>query len=309
MCGSIASRKNTKTEPDSMTLARLRSSMIVLYHQKDRLWLVIWLGGMILLWLWNLVFLNRPALAHLEAAFVNTLAGGLSVVFFSLVLGWSIGVSLYFLEQARGRVFYLMLTFVLNVVRSIPQIVGILTGYLFLTFFIEREILLNPYSQILFMAFVISLVVFQELVDLVRERIEYHKRLDFFHAMLCCGIKESRIVNIEILWKNSRSHMLHKLISIFGIAVFLQCSIDFIISVGLSTDVSLSNFPATLGSLLAKMDSKQDILAIGTVLSDIRFMGDLFVEHLQGISIAIIIVFTLLCVYKVSNGFVKRLNL
>jgi ABC-type microcin C transport system permease subunit YejE len=175
--------------------------------------------------------------------------------------------------------------------------------------FIEQEILRSPLSQLVWMAAVISVFVFLEVVDLIRERIAYYHTLDFFHAMLCCGIKEGRIINREILWKNSRAHLVHKLVSIFGAAVFLQCSIDFIVSVGLSTDVSLSNFPATLGNLLAKLDSKQDILAIGGVFTDILSAPSLLFEHLQGISTAFAIVFTLVCVYKIANGLVRRYRL
>jgi ABC-type dipeptide/oligopeptide/nickel transport system permease subunit len=159
------------------------------------------------------------------------------------------------------------------------------------------------------MSFVISLFVFLEVVDLVRDRIRYFAASDFYPAMLCCGIRESRIVNIEVLWKNSRAHLIHKLIAIFGSAIFLQCSIDFIISVGLSTDVSSTNFPVTLGSLLAKMDSKQDILAIGSLFGDLSVFGRLLTEHLQGVSVAVVIVFSLLCIYQISNGFVKRNSL
>jgi hypothetical protein len=127
--------------------------------------------------------------------------------------------------------------------------------------------------------------------------------------MLCCGIPESRIVNIEILWKNGLAHVLQKLIATFGMAIFLQCSIDFIVSVGLSREVALSNFPVTLGGLLATLDSKQDILAISTFLTNPGYIVRLATTHLQGISIAFMIVFTLLCVYKVSNGIVRRYRL
>jgi hypothetical protein len=99
------------------------------------------------------------------------------------------------------------------------------------------------------------------------------------------------------------------MVALFGSAIFLQCSIDFIISVGLSTDVNLSNVPLTLGSMLARMDSKQDILAISTVFGTPSYLPRLFTVHLQGISVASAIVFTLFSVYKVSNGIVKRLHL
>jgi hypothetical protein len=73
--------------------------------------------------------------------------------------------------------------------------------------------------------------------------------------------------------------------------------------------VSLSNFPATLGSLLAKLDSKQDILAIGSALVNPSGLGDLFFRHLQGITVAFVIVFTLLCMHNISHGLVKHFRL
>ena len=285
-----------------------KAQSVAVFRNKDLMWLVVWIAGLLGLGVWDLLFLNRPAFALVQQAFSNTLIAGLLVVVFSLVLGWSAGVALYFLET-RARLLYLLLTFLLDIIRSIPQIVGVLIGYVILTLLIEQDVLRSPFSQLVWMAGCISLFVFLEVVDLVSERIAYYNKLDFFQAMLCCGIKEGRIINREILWKNSRAHLLHKMISLFGTTVFLQCSIDFIVSVGLSTDVSLSNFPVTLGSLLAKLDSKQDILAVGTVLTDFTNAPALPFQHLQGISVAFIIVFTLICVYKISNGLVARYKL
>jgi ABC-type dipeptide/oligopeptide/nickel transport system permease subunit len=279
-----------------------------MHHQKDKLWLLIWLSGLCCLGLWCTLFLNRPAFDLLQTAAANTLFVCLLAVICSLLLGWLLGVLLYFLET-RGHPLYLPFIFLLNLMRSIPQIVGALIGYVILTLLIQANILTSNPSQLAWMGLIISLLIFQEVVDLVRERVAYFSRLDFVPAMLCCGIKERRIINREILWKNSRAHLLHKAVSVFGAAVFLQCSIDFIVSVGLSTDVSLSNFPVTLGNMLAKLDSKQDILAIGTVLSGTGSVRSLAFQHLQGNSIALTIVFTLFCLYKISNGMVRRYHL
>lgn len=279
-----------------------------LFRQKHLMWLGVWLIGLACLTGWDALFLNQPAFKLIQTAFANTLVAGVLVVLLSLGMGWIVGVCLHFFES-RSRSWYLGVTFILNIIRSIPQIVGILLGYVVLTILIEHEVLQNQFAQLAWMAFTISLFVFLEVVDLVRERIAHFSKLDFFQAMLCCGIKEHRIINREILWKNSRAHLLHKMISIFGTAIFLQCTIDFIVSVGLSTDVSLSNFPATLGSLLSKLDSKQDILSVGRAFFDLTDARALLFEHLQGISITFLIVFTLLSVYKISNGLVRKYNL
>jgi ABC-type dipeptide/oligopeptide/nickel transport system permease subunit len=286
--------------------AQPRGSLLL---QPDVRWLLIWLGGLAVLWIWDGLFLNRPALIQLQLACLHSALAAALVVVFSLILGWSGGVTLYFLEQRRHRGLYLLMTFVMNILRSVPQMIGLLIGYVVLTLAIRNGTLQDPGMQIVWMAFVLSLFQFIELVDVILERIAYHRTLDFVPAMLCCGISENRIVNREILWKNSFAHLLHKLISIFGAAIFLQCSIDFIISVGLSTDVSLSNFPVTLGSFLATMESKQDILAISSVFTDFGYVRELFFQNLQGISVAFVIIFSLLCLYRIANGLVRRYSL
>ncbi|MBI5471272.1 MAG: hypothetical protein HY961_02900 [Ignavibacteriae bacterium] len=278
----------------------------LLRARRDLLWLLVWIGGLIIVGAWDFAFLNQPALARLSRAVLNTLFVGTFVVCVSCLMGWLSGITLHALSEARNTFLYYVLTFLFNLIRSIPQIVGVLIGYVVLTLLIRADVLRSELSQLIWMGSVISVFVFLEISDLVRERIQHFKNLDFVDAMLCCGIKESRIVNVDILFKNSRAHLLHKMISVFGITIFLLCSIDFIVSVGLSTDVSLSNFPMTLGGLLAKLDSKQDILAISSAFTDFGSIGALFFEHLQGVSTAFIIVFTLICIYNISNAFVKR---
>jgi ABC-type amino acid transport system permease subunit len=278
-------------------------------RREDKVWGLIWIGGIALLWIWDAAFLNPPAFQKIQTAMVNTMIGGILVVLFTLLLGWSVGVAITFAETKRNRIPFLSLTFLVNLVRSIPQMVGILMGYMILTVLIQREVLQSQLYQILWTSLTISIFTFPELVDLIRERIEFFRKSDFFSAMLCSGIAERRIINVDVLWKNSLEHIVQKLVSTFGMAVFLQCSIDFIISVGLSTDVSLSNFPETLGGLLATLDSKQDILAISMLFTDIGYAHHLLFRHLQGISVAFLIVFTLLCVYKVANGLMRRYNL
>jgi ABC-type methionine transport system permease subunit len=274
--------------------------------RRDALWSLLWIGAMGTLFVWDGAFLNAPAFVQLRAALVNTLFGGLLVVAFSGIMGWAIGVGRHFLSVGRFRWAYRSLDFLLSVIRSVPQIIGVLIGYVIITRFIQSESLVDPFLIIVWTSFVVSLFVFLEVADLIQERIAYFVRLDFVNAMLVCGVPERRIINREILWKNSISHLIHKSIAVFGMAIFLQCSIDFIVSVGLSRDVSASNLPTTLGSMLAKLDSKQDILAIGRSVGDPSHLGDLLLNHLQGTSTAFAIVFTLVCVYHIGNGYVQR---
>jgi len=282
---------------------------IKMSEKKDKLWLLTWIGGILLIWIWDMLFLNRPALRQIETGFINTFVISFMVIVFSLFFAWAIIFIDTIVKNIRFKGLNLLITFILNLLRSIPQIVGILAGYILLTYMITANLINNHFLIITLIAFIISIFVFQEIVDLMRERIEYFKKSDFFNAMSVCGISEFRIINYDILWKNSRIHLLNKLISIFGIAVFLQCSVDFIVSVGLSTDISRVNLPATLGGLLAKIDSKQDILAIGQLFGNPLYIGNILIEHLQGVTIAFLIVFTLLSSYKISNGYSERYRL
>jgi ABC-type dipeptide/oligopeptide/nickel transport system permease subunit len=275
------------------------------YERKDLLWLAIWLFGLLLLWTWDIIFLNAPALERVERAFLHSAWTGILVVICSLLLGWLLGVSLHMLERSGSTNTLGFVTMVLNILRSIPQIFIILIGYVVFTLSLQGE-LLRADLQFLWIAGVISLALLLSVVDTVRARLDYFSSLDFVNAMLACGISEWRIINVEILWKNSRGHLIHKMIEIFGASIFLQCSIDFIVSVGLSTDVSLSNVPLTLGSLLASLDSKQDILAISNLWSDPGYLPMILVKHLLGITVAVLIVFTLLCVYNIANAYNRR---
>ena len=287
-------------------LERLQSGVLHFYQQKDKFWLAVWMGFVLLVWLWNLLFLNAPALRKVEAGFFNTFIIVILVVIFSLLLSLITVNGLIFLQTLANKSAYWTLTFLLNLIRSIPQIVGILFSYVGITFLVTGGILQNKFIIILLSAAAISIFVFIELMDLMRDRISYFKKLDFFNSMLVCGIPEMRIINFNILWKNSRIHILNKIIALAGIAVFLQCSVDFIISVGLNTEINAVNLPVSLGSMLAHIDSKQDILAVGFSMANPSYIPELFFKHLQGLTTASLIVFSLLSVFKISSGFAKR---
>jgi ABC-type dipeptide/oligopeptide/nickel transport system permease subunit len=275
-------------------------------RHRDMRWLFIWCISVTTLGIWDVVFLNRPALKRVVSGFVNTFTIALLVIVFTLALGWVATVTLHFLESRRRHVAYLLVSFVLNLVRSVPQIVGILFGYIAVNALATSGALTSRLALFVLLAVWMSLFIFLELVDLMRERIDHYRALDFYSAMQVCGVPERRIVNFDILWKNSRIHIFNKLISVFGMAVFLQCSVDFIISVGLSSEVSAVNLPPTLGSLLAKIDSKQDILMIGHSILHPGYAGNLFLQHLQGVTVAFLIVFTLLSIYHIANGYAER---
>jgi hypothetical protein len=281
----------------------------MLRQRKDMRWLMLWFAGMIVVWIWDALFLDPLSFELLQVAIFNTFFGAVAAVVVALALGWGTALVLYFLESSTWKVFFLPVLFLLNLLRSIPQIIGMLVGYMLLGFWMANGMMQHGMEQTIWMACVIGVLCSLEIIDLIGERIAFFKRSDYFHAMQCCGMKESRIINVEILWKSSSAHIVHKSVSLFGDSIFLQCSIGFIVSVGLSNEVSLTNFPVTLGSLLAKLDSKQDILAVGSVFANPSYLPHLFFEHLQGVSVAALLVFTLLCLYHIADGLVHSYDL
>ncbi len=280
--------------------------MMKFIRSKDTRWLSIWVLSTLAVWIWDIVFLNKPALHKVFNGFFNTFIIAILVVVFTLILGWMVTVLLHALQSRTNRAPYLAVTFLMNLIRSIPQIVGILFAYVGITLLVAGSVITSKALVFIIMAISMSLFIFLELVDLMRDRIDHFTKLDFYSAMRVCGIPERRVVNFDILWKNSRLHIQNKLIAVLGYAVFLQCSVDFIISVGLSTEVNEVTLPTTLGSLLAKIDSKQDILAIGYTLTHPGYTGHLFFEHLQGMTVAFLIVFSLVSIYHIANGYAER---
>lgn len=274
-------------------------------QNKSLLWTLIFLSGLLILWLWDILFLNNPALRKLETAFINTFFIGLIVIIFSLILAWLATMLVHYSRDHLKGIFSFPVSFAINLIRSIPQILGILLGFVFLTILLENYPF-NSLQIIIIIALIISLFVFLEISDLMLERIDHFKKTDFYNAGRVNGVSEFHLVNFDILLKNSWIHIFNKMISVFGMSVFLICSIDFIVSVGLSAEVNAVNLPETLGSMLAQIDSKQDILAIGTTFLNPSYFPNLFFRHLQGISTAFLIVFSLFSIYKISGAFARR---
>jgi len=278
------------------------------YFRLDVRWALVWAGGIFILWLWDVFFLNDPARLKLEQAFVNTISLALLVVLISSLLAWGTTLLLEFGRHLyKGAPFY-VIDGIINLIRSVPQVLGILIGYVLLSRLLEYTTL-SSFEAIIWIAFIISLFVFLDIADLMRERISFFKKSDFYDAMRVNGVREVHIINYEILYKSSRIHIFNKLISVFGMTFFLLCSVDFIVSVGLASDINLVNFPATLGSMLANIDSKQDILALGATLQNPFYITRIFFEHLQGVSVAFSLVFTLLSVFKISEGVAREYHL
>lgn len=273
--------------------------------RKDLFWFGIWIFGILFVFLWDFIFLNKPALNLVGKAAINTSVISVFVMIFSLIFGWITAMIREYYEENNKLIGYYF-NFIIDLIRSVPQIILILLGYIILTHLIKVEIIKSTSFILLFISFIISGSIFIEIADVINERINFFKRKDFYNSLIVNGVSPFKIINVEILIKNSLSNIFHKVISVFGITIFLQVSIDFIISVGLSSQVSLMNFPVTIGSLLAKLDSKQDILALGKLFSDPFYFYEIITTHLQGITLAFLTVFTLFCLYKISTNYMLR---
>jgi ABC-type dipeptide/oligopeptide/nickel transport system permease subunit len=274
----------------------------------DAVWAVAWFAGTAVVVLWNAAFLESAAFDRLLAALGHTLALGAGSVAIATVLGWTAGSAFYFLET-RGRLHgYAALTFAVNMVRSIPQVIGVLLVYLIVSFLIEREMVTTALAPGTLIACGTAVFICIEMSDLIRDRISHFAQSDFVAAMLVCGVTERRIVHIEILWRNCRSLILYKATALLGVTLFLLCSVDFIVSVGLSADVQAVNMPATLGNVLARLDSKQDILMLGVAIARPAEWASLFFRHLQGLSAAFLLVFSLLSIHHIVRHLHRRLQ-
>ena len=125
---------------------------------KDTRWLSVWTGGSLLLLVWDVFFLNRPALQKVITGFVNTFIIASMVVAFTLVLGWLFTLLLHSLASRRSRALYLLVTFILNLIRSVPQIVGILFAYVGITFLVEGSVVSSKPLIMVFMAIVAATI-------------------------------------------------------------------------------------------------------------------------------------------------------
>ena len=110
-----------------------RTTLQNLSGKTDILWFVAWIGGLAALWIWDAIFLNAPAFEKIQAAFLNSLSTGVMVVVMALVAGWLAGVGLHLLERSESTTLYGLASFATDILRSIPQIILVLAGYVVLT--------------------------------------------------------------------------------------------------------------------------------------------------------------------------------
>lgn len=273
-----------------------------------KFWLTILCAGLVFIYGWNALFLYEAGFSRWQAALFNSLLVSLFASFLAICLGWAASFSKYMADYNSSSKLVYTLNFIFDLIKSIPQIIGALVGYIFLTELTARSVVVSSFTILSLMSIILSFLLFLEAYDMFNSRIEYYKNKDFIAALRTLGMSESRIINEEIFLKNSKPYIIQKYASIFGSIFFLQASVDFIISVGLTLKTNLVSLPPTLGNLLARIDSKQDIFALGYAITNPSYFFELPFKHLQGLSAAFTLVFILICVYKLANALAERLD-
>lgn len=279
------------------------------FFSGDVKWLIILLAGLSALLAWDIFFLNKPAFSRVWSGFGNTLLVSLISLVTALLFSFGISSLITLSKWNENHKVTRIGEFILNLFRSVPQIIGLLTCFLILTLLVTSEMITGKFGVLTGFGISVGLVIFYEFSDMLLERVSWFEQSDFVNASRTAGVPDLHLLFVEIWWRNSRSHLINKLISGFGATLFLLCSIDFVLSVGLSSSVSAINFPPTLGSLLAHIDSKQDLLAVGILFSDPGYFPQLFTRHLQGFSVAFLIIFTLACLFKIGASYTRRKRL
>ncbi len=286
----------------SELISKFSARLKDLRKAKDKLWVVIFLVGFFVIFAWNYFFLNEDAFNKwIEAIFYTYSLAGVTVLI-SFLFGWGLALFKELAESRGNSAAVLFVNLFLDFLKTAPQIIVLLFGYTVMIFYLRNA----PALSFVWLAFVLSLAFLNDVFDEMSNRIAVFRKSDFYNAMLISGIKESRIINRDILLLNSSAHLINRAVMVFSSAFFLLCSADFIVSVGLTENITLSGLPATLGNILAHVSSKEDILAVRELFSNPLYFPELFTTHLQGISAAAVLVFTLISAYKISNGIVER---
>ncbi len=272
---------------------------------RDVFWLAVFVSGMAFIFVWNLFFLNGEAFSDWLGAVFYTYSVAFAAAAIAFFVAWRIALFYETAKSAGKTETIFAIGLLLDALKSLPQIIVLLLGYSVMIFYLKN----SGVAQFVWLAFVLALAFVNDVFEEMRSRVEFFRKSDFYDAMLVAGVKEKRIINRDILARNSLAHLTNRAIIIFSSSVFLLCSVDFIISVGLSSQLSLSGLPKTLGNILANAASKEDILAVRELFANPLYLKEIFTTHLQGVSAGLTLVFTLVSAFKISNGLIERKKL
>ncbi len=275
------------------------------YSQKDKYWAALFFAAIFCLFVWNAIFLDAAAFGKWLRSTANTYSVGVTATAFAFLFAKGFLFARLWSERNENRKAAAALQVFLDFLQSLPQVVFILFAYAIMIFYLPSVFTL----RIVWLAFALGVIFSKDVYDEMISRINYFKKTEFYNASLVAGIPEKRIVNRDILWLNSAPYLLNRAVVVFTSAVFLLCSADFIISVGLSPEISLTSLPATLGNLLANISAKEDLLAVRELFTNPFYLSALLTKHLQGFAAAFTLVFTIIAGYKISNGIVERKKL
>jgi len=164
-----------------------------------KFWFRIMIVGLLLIYLWNAAFLYESGFKRWQAALFNSIFVSFVASLLSIFLGWFFSYYKYINEYLDKVVVSKTIIFFIDAIKSIPQVIGALTGYAILTNLTARDYNLSSFVLLILLSFILGLFLFVEAYDMFNERIAYYKDKDFISALRVLGMKESSIINKEIL--------------------------------------------------------------------------------------------------------------
>lgn len=223
-------------------------------------------------------------------------------VLLALILVFGLAVALLVVNEQFGGVRRLIL-----LIPLLPQIVWLMIGYSFVNSWIVGQGISDSVT-IFLSASLFAFVLLPEVFQFLEERLAHEKEHGAFFPLQTHGVSLPQLVIREVLWRQNRAHVLLKMCALVGSVFFLQISIEFIISVGLSETIGVINFPLSLGQLLTQIGSKQDLLAVGYALFSPSYGPTLLTQHLFGLSVAISILLGMIGAFKLSSFATEKLD-
>jgi hypothetical protein len=235
--------------------------------------------------------LNGDDSIALISAIANTAFSISLTILFVFIIGISLTILNEYSPYIRKAVMLIQL---------IPQIVWLIIAYSFLNEIIVQYAI-GYMGIISSSAIMFSFVLLPNVFLFLEERLNYEKEHGAYYPLRTLGVSLLRSILSEVLWRQNRVHLFLKMCALVASLFFLQISIEFIISVGLSETIGVINFPLSLGQLLVQIGSKQDLLAVAYSLFNPSYLSTLFSQHLFGLSIAFCIFTGMITSYKISS--------
>jgi hypothetical protein len=270
-------------------------------QNRSKYWIFFFLISITVIFIWDKIYLNERSFTLVFNAYLNSILIAVLAIIIVISASWLLS-----LLSSINNVLKQIVYFFMNQGILIPQVLIVLFGQTILNILIVSGHLNNSIEYMIYSSIILSFSLLSESLTFFINRIELLKERGFYESMTSLNIRKWRIVHFDILWDNSRKIIITKAVSLFATVFFIQVIVDFIISVGLSRDLSQFNFPPSLGTVLADTTSKEDLLYVQHIIKNPSLIKNLFYRHLQGISLVAMLFVTLLSMVKYSSEQLMR---